>query len=124
SMHNRAGRAVTSRDIGVLDGAVLVPIVAVILFLAVYPQFALHRSEGSVKGAVASAEASTRPPTIPSAGAAAAAGERVTPAPAAVASTSPAAVARIAPTERSTPRGCTRTGRFARCVVEYRTRIK
>jgi NADH-quinone oxidoreductase subunit M len=64
SMHNRSGRTVSSRDIGLLDGAVLVPLVAVILFLAVYPQFALHRSEGSVKGAVARAEANTRPTAL------------------------------------------------------------
>ena len=31
----------------------LVPVVAVILALALYPQLALHRSEGSVKTAVA-----------------------------------------------------------------------
>jgi NADH-quinone oxidoreductase subunit M len=53
SMHNRAGPRVHSYDIGVLDGAVLVPTIAVIVFLAFYPQIALHRSEGSVKGAVA-----------------------------------------------------------------------
>jgi NADH-quinone oxidoreductase subunit M len=53
SMHNRVGPRVQSRDIGLRDGAVLVPLVAVILFLALYPQFALHRSEGSVKAAVA-----------------------------------------------------------------------
>src|SRR5262249_3594308 len=64
SMHNRVGRTVESRDIGLLDGVVLVPIVSVILFLAVYPQFALHRSEGSVKGAVARAEATTRAATV------------------------------------------------------------
>ncbi len=52
SMHNRVGRDVSSRDIGLLDGAVLVPVVAVILFFAFYPQFALHRSEGSVKDSV------------------------------------------------------------------------
>ncbi|HEY2570440.1 MAG TPA: NADH-quinone oxidoreductase subunit M, partial [Solirubrobacteraceae bacterium] len=55
SMHNRAGPRVRSYDIGVLDGAVLVPLVAVIVFLALYPQLALHRSEGSVKAAVAAA---------------------------------------------------------------------
>jgi NADH-quinone oxidoreductase subunit M len=52
SMHNRVGESVTSREISVLDGAVLAPLVAVILFLAFYPQFALQRSERSVKGAV------------------------------------------------------------------------
>jgi NADH-quinone oxidoreductase subunit M len=53
SMHNRVGPRVRSYDIGLLDGAVLVPVIAVIVFLALYPQLALHRSEGSVKGAVA-----------------------------------------------------------------------
>jgi NADH-quinone oxidoreductase subunit M len=59
SMHNRVGPRVDSRDIGILDGAVLVPVVAVILFLALYPQLALHRSERAVKGAVASTSALT-----------------------------------------------------------------
>jgi NADH-quinone oxidoreductase subunit M len=61
AMHNRVGSKVKSRDITVRDGLVLVPLVAVILFLALYPQFALHRSEGSVKGAVASAHAALKP---------------------------------------------------------------
>jgi NADH-quinone oxidoreductase subunit M len=52
AMHNRVGGSVDSYDIGVLDGAVLAPLIAVVLFLALYPQFALHRSEGSVKAAV------------------------------------------------------------------------
>jgi hypothetical protein len=47
---------VSSRDIRVLDGAVLVPLVAVIGFLAFYPQFALKRSERSVQGAVYDAQ--------------------------------------------------------------------
>ncbi len=55
AMHNRVGKGVRSREISLMDGAVLVPLVAVIVFLAVYPQLALHRSEGSVKAAVASA---------------------------------------------------------------------
>ena len=38
----------------------LVPLVAVIVFLAVYPQLALHRSEGSVKSAVARAQADSK----------------------------------------------------------------
>ena len=54
-MHNRVGPGVDSREITLSDGAVLVPLVAVILFLALYPQLALHRSERSVKVAVASA---------------------------------------------------------------------
>jgi NADH-quinone oxidoreductase subunit M len=54
TMHNRVGAGVDSREMTLLDGAVLVPLVAVILFFAVYPQLALTRSEGSVKAAVGS----------------------------------------------------------------------
>ncbi|HEX5852055.1 MAG TPA: NADH-quinone oxidoreductase subunit M [Solirubrobacteraceae bacterium] len=54
AMHNRVGKSVDSHEISILDGAVLAPVLAVILLLALYPQFALHRSEGSVKAAVAS----------------------------------------------------------------------
>jgi len=61
AMHNRVGSKVESRDISIRDGLVLVPLVAVILFLALYPQFALHRSEGSVKGAVLEAHFDTTP---------------------------------------------------------------
>jgi NADH-quinone oxidoreductase subunit M len=53
AMHNRVRDGVESREITLLDSAVLVPLVAVILFFAVYPQLALQRSEGSVKAAVA-----------------------------------------------------------------------
>ena len=61
AMHNRVGPSVQSREISIRDGAVLVPLVAVILFLALYPQFALHRSEGSVKATVASAHIALTP---------------------------------------------------------------
>ena len=61
AMHNRVGPKVDSRDITLRDGAVLVPLVAVILFLALYPQFALHRSESSVKTAVSSGGARCQP---------------------------------------------------------------
>jgi NADH-quinone oxidoreductase subunit M len=54
AMHNRVGSGVQSREISMRDGAVLVPLVGVILLLALYPQFALHRSERSVKASVAS----------------------------------------------------------------------
>jgi NADH-quinone oxidoreductase subunit M len=60
AMHNRVGPRVQSREITLADGAVLVPIVAVILFLAFYPQLALHRSEGSVKASVAQVAAGSR----------------------------------------------------------------
>ena len=65
AMHNRRGENVSSKEISIMDGAVLVPVVAVIVFLALYPQLALHRSESSVKAAVASApgrEPSPPPP--------------------------------------------------------------
>jgi NADH-quinone oxidoreductase subunit M len=52
AMHNRVGPRVQSREISLRDGLVLAPLVAVILFLAFYPQFALHRSERSVKASV------------------------------------------------------------------------
>ena len=56
AMHNRVGSHVSSREISLRDGAVLAPLVAVIVFLAIYPQLALHRSEGSVRRAVKSAQ--------------------------------------------------------------------
>src|SRR5205823_160659 len=55
SMHNRVGPKVASREIGLSDAIVIVPIVLVILALAFYPQFGLRRSEPSVKAAVAPA---------------------------------------------------------------------
>jgi NADH-quinone oxidoreductase subunit M len=57
AMHNRVGAHVDSRELSVAGGVVLVPVIGVILFMAVYPQLALHRSEGSVKAAVATAHA-------------------------------------------------------------------
>jgi NADH-quinone oxidoreductase subunit M len=65
AMHNRVGTGVQSRDISIRDGAVLVPLVAVILFMAIYPQLALRRSESSTKTAVASAQAALSPLTSP-----------------------------------------------------------
>jgi NADH-quinone oxidoreductase subunit M len=55
AMHNRVPLGVDSREIRPRDAFVLVPVVAVILALALYPQLALHRSEESVKTAVAPA---------------------------------------------------------------------
>ncbi len=48
SMHNPLAPGAESRELSVRDAAVLVPIVAVIVFLALYPQFVLERSEDSV----------------------------------------------------------------------------
>ncbi len=64
AMHNRTGKTVSSREITFMDGAVLVPLVLVIMFLALYPQLALHRSENSVKAAVASAQAASSQPAL------------------------------------------------------------
>ncbi len=57
AMHNRVGRRVASRDLGIADVAAVVPIVLVILALAFYPQFGLQRSEPTVRTAVAPAAA-------------------------------------------------------------------
>jgi NADH-quinone oxidoreductase subunit M len=65
AMHNRVGKTVESKEITLRDGLVLVPIVAVILFMAVYPQLALHRSESSVKGAVAQVQLSGLVASLP-----------------------------------------------------------
>jgi NADH-quinone oxidoreductase subunit M len=54
TMHNRVAPGVQSREMSFRDGLVLVPLVAVIVFMALYPQLALRRSEASVKAAVAS----------------------------------------------------------------------
>jgi NADH-quinone oxidoreductase subunit M len=56
AMHNRVGPSVDSHEISYRDGLVLAPLLAVIVLMAVYPQLALQRSEGSVKEAVAPAE--------------------------------------------------------------------
>src|SRR6202040_3467301 len=67
SMHNRVGPSVHSREITLRDGAVLVPLVAVILFLAFDPQIALHRSQASVSASVAGAHAALNSPPATSA---------------------------------------------------------
>jgi NADH-quinone oxidoreductase subunit M len=48
SMQNRTGPKVASREIGFAEALPIVPVVVVILALAVYPQFALKRSEPTV----------------------------------------------------------------------------
>jgi NADH-quinone oxidoreductase subunit M len=55
AMHNRVGAGVRSREMSIRDGLVLAPLLAVILFLALYPQGALKRSEGSATTSVAAA---------------------------------------------------------------------
>jgi NADH-quinone oxidoreductase subunit M len=56
AMHNRVGTKVASREIGLADLAALVPIVVVILAFAFYPQFALRRSEPTVKTSLAATQ--------------------------------------------------------------------
>ena len=52
SMHNRLGPNVVSREMTVGDGLVLVPLVAVILLFALYPQLALHRGEQTINQSI------------------------------------------------------------------------
>jgi NADH-quinone oxidoreductase subunit M len=59
AMHNREGDEVSSRELSWRDGLVLAPLLAAILFLALYPQPALKRAERSSRAAVASAGALT-----------------------------------------------------------------
>ncbi|MGH2911152.1 MAG: complex I subunit 4 family protein [Solirubrobacteraceae bacterium] len=55
AMHNRVGAGVESRELTRMDAVVLVPLLAVIVFLALYPQGALKRSERSTTTSVAAA---------------------------------------------------------------------
>jgi NADH-quinone oxidoreductase subunit M len=48
AMHNRLPPTAESRELSFTDGLVLVPLIAVILFLAVYPQFVLKRTQTDV----------------------------------------------------------------------------
>jgi NADH-quinone oxidoreductase subunit M len=59
SMHNPVGAAVSSREMSFRDGLVLVPTVAAIIVLALYPQLVLDRSEESVSSSVQQAQSMT-----------------------------------------------------------------
>jgi len=61
AMHNREGPQVMSREMTVGDGFVLVPLVACILALALYPQIALHKGQRSVVESVLPAAAIAQP---------------------------------------------------------------
>ncbi len=65
AMHNRVGSGVKSREITRMDALVLVPLLAVIVFLALYPQGALKRSESSASASVAAAHAALTPSLAP-----------------------------------------------------------
>jgi NADH-quinone oxidoreductase subunit M len=57
TMHNRTGARVQSRELTFREGLVLVPLVALIIAIALYPQFGLKRSEQSVTAVTAPAAA-------------------------------------------------------------------
>ena len=56
TMHNRLASGLASREIGLRDALVLVPLVLCILGLALYPQLILSRTDDSVNQAVAAVE--------------------------------------------------------------------
>ena len=62
ALHNRAGPDVESSEMRVSDGAVVIPLVVLILALAVYPQLPLERSEAAAKSSIAPAARIDRPP--------------------------------------------------------------
>ncbi len=56
SMHNRVAPTVTSRELRLTEAIPIVPVVALILVFAFYPQFGLRRSAQTVKSTVTPAE--------------------------------------------------------------------
>jgi NADH-quinone oxidoreductase subunit M len=69
AMHNRVGPRVQSHEIGIREAVASVPLVAIILALAFYPQFGLSKSETSMKVALypVAAAGSTAPYALPGA---------------------------------------------------------
>jgi NADH-quinone oxidoreductase subunit M len=55
AMHNRPGPRVHSFEMRLGEAAAIVPLVAVVIALALYPQFGLHRSEVTVDRTVIAA---------------------------------------------------------------------
>ena len=55
TMHNRKPEGIVSREISLREGAALVPLVACILALALYPQVVLKETDGAAMRAVAAA---------------------------------------------------------------------
>ncbi|HWD64227.1 MAG TPA: NADH-quinone oxidoreductase subunit M [Solirubrobacteraceae bacterium] len=58
AMHNRPGPRVASREIVGTESIAVIPLVLVILALAFFPQFGLHRSQQSVKATIAAVRSS------------------------------------------------------------------
>jgi len=65
TMHNRKPEGLESREIGLRDGVVLVPLVLCILGLALYPQLILKRTDRSVAATVAAANAPASTKGVP-----------------------------------------------------------
>jgi NADH-quinone oxidoreductase subunit M len=61
SMHNPLAEGLRPRDVGPRDLAVLLPAIAVILVLAVYPQLVLKRSDASVEASVRATQGDVAP---------------------------------------------------------------
>jgi NADH-quinone oxidoreductase subunit M len=62
TMHNRLPAGVTTREIGLREGFVLVPLVACIVALALYPGLILGHANPSVQDKVGAVTASTQGP--------------------------------------------------------------
>lgn len=65
TMHNRLGPKAESRELTLGEAVAIVPLVACILALAVYPQLPLARSEKSVNASVRTAQLIADPPPAP-----------------------------------------------------------
>jgi NADH-quinone oxidoreductase subunit M len=100
SMHNRVAPSVRSRELSIADGAVLVPLLAVIVFLALYPQGALKRSEASANASVSAAHAALSAPVT----------------------ANYEGIPTVAPVAYGTPR-CRSKGRYARCEESATVRV-
>jgi NADH-quinone oxidoreductase subunit M len=53
TMHNRTGARVQSRELDLREGLVLIPLVLLVIAIALYPQFALKRSDKTVTSVTA-----------------------------------------------------------------------
>jgi NADH-quinone oxidoreductase subunit M len=60
AMHNRENEGAVTRDLSLAELGLLAPLVAVIIFFAVYPQLALHKAERTVTQSVQAAGAIAR----------------------------------------------------------------
>jgi len=115
SMHNRAGPAVESRDIGGRDLVTIAPLVLVIVALGVYPQLVLGRTEAATTATVTEARElatgggdAVAAPAPTGAGVPAAppgAGTPMVPPGAGVPAGPPGAVVPVAPPEAGAPAG-------------------